>query len=209
MVINVTAYKLEADGEDKSQTGYELWLRSLSKNVRQNIRTAYNRLQKDGKCLGMLVFRGGLYNTEMQQVSNSTTKKINPQKFFDNLMEMYYRRHEHQYCFKLSWLRKKITNVSNKGYIHLEEGLTIILTCDQKPCAFLSGYISGREFVVPRLTFDDELKFYSPGILLVNETMKYLFSREDLDCLDLGIGKEDYKFKMGGQERVVFRGIIK
>lgn len=41
------------------QNGYYEWFKLLSSSVRQNIRTAYNRLQKDGKQMNVGLFMGG------------------------------------------------------------------------------------------------------------------------------------------------------
>lgn len=42
------------------QDGYDSWFKSLSSSVRQNIRTAYNRLTTDGLSFQFSEFRGGV-----------------------------------------------------------------------------------------------------------------------------------------------------
>ena len=39
--------------------GYSEWINGLSKSVRQNVRTAYNRLNTDGRMLKMHMVSGG------------------------------------------------------------------------------------------------------------------------------------------------------
>lgn len=50
--IDVSKYK-------QLSNGYNEWLKSLSVNVRQNLRTAYNRIRTDGLKWDLLMYRGG------------------------------------------------------------------------------------------------------------------------------------------------------
>lgn len=64
----------------------------------------------------------------------------------------------------------------------------------------MSGMLGLRnEYVVPRLSINDEFGFYSPGMLLLNETVKHFIAETDVRHLDLSQGEEPYKYKMGGE----------
>ena len=65
---------------------------------------------------------------------------------------------------------------------------------------FLSGLISrdGTTVVIPRLSIDNQYRFYSPGYILLAETLHWLDSNTTCRCLDLSRGDEQYKIDMGG-----------
>ena len=60
------------------------------------------------------------------------------------------------------------------NYIKNHNGLTIALYIDGKLASFMSGMLGRQnEYVVPRLSINDEYGFYSPGMILINEAIKY------------------------------------
>lgn len=81
-----------------------------------------------------------------------------------------------------------------------EEGFVAIVKIDGQVAAFMEGYNNVRmeSLEVPRLAINDEYYFYSPGVLLVNETMKWIYGQDDVSILDLCRGTEKYKTDMGG-----------
>ena len=74
-----------------------------------------------------------------------------------------------------------------------------ILASDNKPIAYMAGLYNEQQkiYYVPRLCINDVYKKYSPGIILVNETIKYLIN-QGTSVLDLMEGDELYKIAMGG-----------
>ena len=80
-----------------------------------------------------------------------------------------------------------------------------ILKCDNELIAFMSGIQENHSFRVPRLSINDEFFKYSPGIILINETIKSLSVSHPKIDLDLGIGDEKYKKSMGGTEYDMMR----
>lgn len=51
---------------------------------------------------------------------------------------------------------------------------------------------------MPRLAIDDNYRFYSPGYVLLAETLKYLGANTEVHELDLSRGEEKYKLDLGG-----------
>lgn len=166
--------------------GYDAWRQSLSKSARQNLRTSYNRLAVDGKSLNINVIAGG---------GKSPLK-------FDEIINLYCRRHQLRYGVKVNCLKRfflKHFNFATEIYRRCGHALTFVVVIDGEMAAFMSGLVSrnGR-FVVPRLSIDDRFSRYSPGVLLINETIKQLADR-GVTVLDLSRGVEKYKFAMGGE----------
>lgn len=165
------------------ENGFDNWFKSLSASVRQNIRTAYNRLQKDDKHLNVIASGGG---------------KNLPVR---DLISLYCSRHEQRYGIKTSAVKKwflKNQSFATRLYCKAPNSITIILEINGKLAAFLSGLYDTERLIVPRLSINDEFRRYSPGMILVNETIKYFDSSSQLRVLDLSMGEEPYKFQLGG-----------
>lgn len=131
---------------------------------------------------------------------------------FDELIDVYCDRHESRYKVKTTgikrWLLKNM-DYSTKNYIKWNVGFTIVLRIDGRIAAFCSGYLNDKEYIVPRLSFSEKMKRYSPGMLLVNEVVKYIFMHKQIDVFDLSLGDEDYKIKMGGRKVIIKSGVLK
>ena len=67
--------------------------------------------------------------------------------------------------------------------------------------AFMSGFLTADKthYSVPRIAINEDYAFYSPGCILISETLKCL-SGSQVHNLDLTRGDEPYTFKMGGTE---------
>lgn len=168
---------------------YNEYNKSLSKSTRQNLRTAYNRLNTDKKLLSFNVLRGGMRGEDA----------IDYQPF----IELYSKRHATRYSVQTSHIKKWFLvhqSFATLNYTNNTNGMTIALYIDGQLAAFMSGMIGNKnEYVVPRLSINDEFGFYSPGMLLINEAVKYFMTETDIRHLDLSQGEEPYKYKMGGE----------
>lgn len=67
--------------------------------------------------------------------------------------------------------------------------------------SFMAGFMDHEQqkLVIPRLAIDHAFKFYSPGYVLLCETMRQLIANTAIRELDLSRGDERYKFDLGGQ----------
>lgn len=166
---------------------FDAYIKTLSKSTRQNLRTAFNRLAKDGHSYRLEVWQGG----------DKGVKKV-----YKCCLNLYARRHEERYGVKTGALKKWFLlhqNFATVNYLKNRDALTFVLFINDEIVAFMSG-VCGRasQYVVPRLSINSDYKFYSPGMLLIHETIKYMISNMDIRCLDLSLGEEEYKYKMGG-----------
>ncbi|PIK21234.1 GNAT family N-acetyltransferase [Prevotella intermedia] len=75
---------------------------------------------------------------------------------------------------------------------------------DGQLSAFMSGFKdqNNTTLIIPRLSINNDFLFYSPGLMLVNETIKYLYNQSTIRELDLSQGTEKYKFDMGGESHI-------
>lgn len=173
---------------DISFRDYDQYLSSLSKNTRQNIRTAYNRLKKDN------------YEHELKMVSF----KYEHDEFIKihkMCLNLYKKRLKKQYnCGVLALIMKKYDYVS-KGIMN-DLGYISALNFNGRIVAFMEGFIDkkNKSILIPRLAIDEQFKFYSPGIVLLNETIKQMYSNKEYNFLNLLRGNEKYKIAMGCKE---------
>lgn len=161
---------------------YEEYVASLSKNARQNLRTAYNRLSKDE--MPMTVFI-------THEVSDT---------LFSDMIDLYQTRHAAKYGISASWLKGvylKYFNYSSRSLRKNKEAMHVVIYINNKIAAFCSGYLRDGRYVIPRLSINVNYKFYSPGILLLNELIKEAYKVSNPKIIDLALGTEKYKMQMG------------
>lgn len=176
--------------EIRFEQSFECYFANLSSSVRQNIRTAYNRMHTDGKIFSLSVFSG------------------NDPKFpLHDIINLYCLRHSKKYNVHTSLFKKlflKYHNFASRIYRFGDNALTFYLKIDDKPAAFLSGVYNHNRIIIPRLSINDDFKRYSPGLMLVCETIKYLLTKSDIRILDLSFGDEKYKYDLGGIRHYVY-----
>ena len=169
---------------------FDEYFKNLSKSVRQNIRTAYNRLSSDDKTVEIKVF------AKEEELP------------IDDIINLYSQRHEKKYEVKTGFLKKwflKTQSFATQLYIHSPNALTFVLYINGNIAAFMSGLGGNSRLIVPRLSIDETFKRYSPGMLLAIETIKYLIKSTDIKVLDLSQGQEQYKYNLGAVEHHSYR----
>lgn len=165
-------------------TLYDDYYKSLSKHQRQNIRTSYNRLAADS-----ISFSFKKYDSP-HPLESSIWKQCE---------EIYEMRHN---MIHNSYWRQILGRYTNPYHYILKRHSNhkiFVLFAWNIPMAYMAGIYNEnlKTYYVPRLCINEAFYKYSPGILLVNETIKYLLS-EGAQVLDLMQGDEPYKFAMGG-----------
>lgn len=164
---------------------YEDYYQSLSKHQRQNLRTAYNKLQKEN-----ISFFLAKYDKESL-----------PVKLKRECRKMYEDRKAAKES-SVSVLKRVYVRITKPVFRIITEmapGAFYVLYLGKTPAAVMAGAFSkkGDQFVVPLLYSNNVYLRYSPGIVLVNEAAKALIS-ERVSILDLARGDEPYKYAMGG-----------
>lgn len=171
-----------------TENDYDLWYGKLSKSTRQNIRTAYNRMKTDDIQLRFESYRG----VKLKR------------SFLNPLIELYCKRHEARYEVKTSFWKKlylKYVDFSTACLRSYHDNFCTAVYMNEKPAAFMSGMVEkdGTSVVIPRLSINDDFSRYSPGVVLINETVRQLTSDTGVRILDLSKGAEGYKLFMGGK----------
>ena len=173
----------------------ETLFKGLHPAIRQNIRTAYNRLNRNGIEVRLEVFDPD------NPMTDAVWKKI-MDLYFDRLFSKYKinkisnpfaKARQRHFYYKVKHDTLSLRQLPNSFHAVLWHGERII--------AFMNGLKThdGATVSVPRLAIDSEYSFYSPGYVLINEVIKYIAAHPVLNELDLSRGDEKYKLDFGGR----------
>lgn len=171
---------------------YDDYYQSLSKHQRQNLRTGYNKLRREGLC----------YRLERYNI-----KKTIPRNVWKKCLEMYEERcrmkNKRENGWKqiiAEWKNRQI-NLINIIVRKWDRAETFVLYLNDEPVAYMSGMYNEKHdtYYVPRLSCSNQYLKYDTGILMLNESIKILLA-EGIKTVDLTRGNEPYKFAMGGEE---------
>ena len=165
--------------------------------MRQNIRTAYNRVAKVNKDITLSFFStcgigdelntpAGLHNiNECREVYRMHQMRRYPQPLKKGL----------RYKLVIKYLNYTSDSIPGRN------SFLAVLRISGAIAGFMEGYVnmSYKSLEIPRLAIKDNFAFYSPGMLLVCETAKWLMGNTLLRTIDLCRGTEKYKFDCGGK----------
>lgn len=184
-ILDRIAHKQEHSAAISLSASYEQYYSSLTKHQRQNIRTAYNRLFTDN------------ISFDFQRY-----EKLNPisRPLWNQCEAIYERRHEFDKVNYIRLLYNRITNPYHHILTKHSEHKIYVINANDIPMAYMAGIYDEvqKTYYVPRLCINEQYRKYSPGIVLINETIKHLIS-QGAKVLDLMLGEESYKIAMGGE----------
>lgn len=171
-------------------TNYDEWYKALKKSCRQNIRTSYNRLNTDGADITFQLF----------------INEKPPKKFWRENIALFSKRIlEHTKLPKLllyPMILFKRNETLGRALYEAQNSIFASVYINNKLAATLNGVIAndGRA-IITRLSIETNMGKYSPGGLLLNETIKEVCSEYSfIKSIDLSRGDEPYKYTYGGCE---------
>lgn len=166
---------------------YDSYFACLSKSVRQNNRTAKNRLAREEKTFRVETFVGGgeckAYIKEAYRIYTDRANKRyqHNMKAYEVFIKEYFQ------AVSLSLQRN-------------DNRMWSFLFIDDEMAGFMGGFttVDGTRVVIPRLAINGKYSLYCPGNLLIAETVRNLIETTSIRNLDLSRGDETYKYSMGG-----------
>lgn len=169
------------------------YLKKLSPSVQQNIRTAYNRTRRDGIGFELVVF------DKDHPITDSMWKEI-MDVYIERLFSKYKKKKvRHMFRKAYETIKYRYFKHDTLSLRRLANSFHAVLMDGEEIMAFMSGFYTydRKSVTIPRLAINDKYHFYSPGMLLSLETLRYL-SGTDVGKLDLSRGDEKYKRDLGG-----------
>jgi len=173
---------------------YDDYFNSLGKSTKQNCRTAYNRLNREGKKYAL--------ETYFASDGKKLTADKKSRKLYKKCLTLYLIRQKERYHQPFLYrIRNRFYDYATRS-IPLQYGFMSVLFLDGEIAAFMMGYQDEAHdsVVLPKLAIVDKFNFYSPGVILINETAKKLIEKNKFLNIDLCEGDEKYKFSMGGEK---------
>ena len=158
--------------------------------AKRRIRSGINRITADG-VVSSLVVRRGCATTFSQRASQRAC------------LRMYIKRMgmvlpggiSVSRRIKLRYLHYMSQSGCWDNVLHFE------LRISGEIAAFMDGIVSdgGRRLEMPRLAINPKFGRYTPGYLLMDRVIRWIEKNDkSIEVLDLGRGKERYKFDFGG-----------
>ena len=165
---------------------YDEYYKTLSKSVRQNIRTSYNKMNKNNIVFELKVFSG----------------QLDDKRVLGDIMRIYTKREferKDKAVNKFKAIKNRYFNPLVWAMKTMQSQYTFVLYIENKATAFMTGFKSNSNSIVfPMLAIDSDYSKYMPGKLMINEAIKYLINNSSIRVLDLSRGTEKYKLDMGG-----------
>ena len=172
-----------------ASNSYEEYFKSLSKHQRQNIRTGYNKLAREGI----------EWRLEKYDATNPMPRGVWKQclQMYNERCNMKNRRGNGLKQYWAGWKNSQV-DLMNILIRKWNRVVSFVLFMNGQPVAYMSGMCNNQHdtFFVPRLSCSNQYLRYDAGILMLNESIKLLLN-EGIRTIDLTRGDEPYKFAMG------------
>ena len=179
---------------------YETYISSLKKSVRQNLRTAKNRMIKDEKNGELFIYKNDL-----------------DLKLVNELQALYEKRRKEQnksrksLSYKIYKAKRDITlkkyNYHSDSMMNNPDSVVLVYKIDGELAAF--GHAlrwKNGKLSFMQVSFSAKFGRYSPGLLMFTDYINKSMADGSNNTLDLTVGTEKYKYDLGGQEHFVVSG---
>lgn len=172
---------------DGDWSGY---LKSLSKNFKQDLRTQYNRIIKKG-------FTYSFSKKEMETEDSFFSSLINMHlKGIDNKNKISFLKDERGRNF----LKQIVRESERKGWITIN-----IMNINDEVAAYDLGFQYENMYYYWNLGRNNRYDIFSPGKLLLHHILEGYFSSGEIDEFDFLRGAEDYKYRWTELARTNYR----
>lgn len=173
----------------------EEYKKLLSKSTRQNLRTARNRLEKDGLCGSLSIYTPGSI----------------PEPVIRDTQAVYQARRIAAEPDVKSQLKRRIRKLTGQtdhtiaqAMPLIEGGMTAVFGISAgdtppKTGAFCYGVRWGDTLLGLQVAVNMDYAKYSPGMLLFYDLIERFYETGSCRRIDLTRGQEEYKYKLGGQ----------
>ncbi len=173
-------------------SSFEDYWQQRSKNLRKNIHRYENRLRNEEKKfefvfhrsleqLAVAVDRYGILESQGWKGKNGTS--VHP----SNLQGIFYQRY-------LSQLSEN------------NQSLVVELFIDGKLAASRLCCFNNNIFIILKTAYDENLKAYAPGRLLLMEVIRYVFEKKLAHCIDFYTNATEEQIEWSSELRAMFAG---
>lgn len=165
----------------------------FNSNNRNNLHRAYKKTRKNDLDMSLKVIQGPFKDKSLlSDVMKIYTKRESERK---NRHMDFIPYIKHRYFSGLIWAIE-----------NLDSQYTFCFFLNNQLAAFMTGFVTNyNEIVFPYVSIDSKFGSYTPGKLMIAESIKYLQAHNSIRALDMSRGDERYKFEMGGVRHYNYR----
>ena len=171
----------------------------LSKNARQNIRTAHNRLKKDDLDI-RFVF-------DDKEVDRERCRNMREQRFIEKFKHVSkLRLMKHKIMYKLTFHFRPYL-----PFMCYDGGHFLTTYIGDELCSFFYYLIDDihKHVYVIAAGVNLEYSRYSPGIISLNTFINEIIKSQNIDVIDFTRGDEPYKYAIGGKDHYITNALFK
>lgn len=187
----------------KTESTIEEYDQKLSKHTRQNLRTALNRMEKDGIKYEYEIKLGILEGSLIEELACIHLARV----INKNRMGQGGFKSRVSSFLRLKHLRREELrrNIIKEAMQSIENSLTLIVRLDDKIVGYIYGFIENNSIVrICQNCFDENYKFYSPVFRACYDFICECCKNNDYCEIDFTRGNEEYKYKLAGTEREIY-----
>ena len=181
---------------------WEEYKKSLHKSVRQNLRTAMNRAEKDGILIEIKEDTSidaesaqALFDLYSARVAAKNTVISHDLK--TRVISAYYKKYNenlHNRLVRSNYLTRLMQTDSEENFI-------LRICANNIPMGFCYGRRKNQMISVMIVSFDQKYARYSPGMVGIFKYLESCYAAGQVPVLDLTRGNEKYKYDLGGIDR--------
>lgn len=169
--------------------------KELSKSVRQNLRTAKNRMNRDGVSYELTVLertddKSLIDKLRDIHIERVLEKNMQDRNGFFLRLELKYRIYKETH-----------NNIISNSMKSMEESRIVIVKLNGNISGYLYGLVDKRAIRILQNCVRSEYKFYSPMFCgAFDYIVQTLYEKDEIDIVDFTRGDEKYKYNLGGEE---------
>ncbi len=170
----------------------ESYNKNISKNLKQNLRTSYNRLANDN-----LQFKISFITKPVYSSLQIKLKKI--------YLKRFYEKNNYINHFKCKFLNG--FDIYFYSLNKIASFKVVTLTIKNEISSYLFYFNDKNNYYISRIVLNSSYKFYSPGIILINEFIKNSLEQNQNKFIfvDFTNGIEPYKISFGSKINNVYK----
>lgn len=174
--------------------------KSLSKSVRQNLRTASNRMQKNNIDYKLEVFSRLQDHDLVIQLEKIYQERATEKNNKHNLDFKHFLFRKIRYLQKKQFTRTY--NIITQSMLQMENSILIVVYLNNDIAGYVYGIRDNNAIRVMQNCFNSQYKFYSPMFKGVYDFISDECTNHKLSIsqIDFTRGEEDYKYKLGGKK---------
>lgn len=181
------------------QDDFDIYHKSLSKGVRQNIRTAYNRLEKDGKRI-QFVFDDK--DADLNKCWSLRSARLGKKNYVPNFVQRLKIRILDLLSFKFPGYKPLfIDKNSHVMTAYIDNELVAFFQYVNEPL--------NKRIILMAVGTSIEYSKYSPGMLLMFKYIENQTHEKDIAIVDFSRGNEYYKYQLGGRDHMLHHIMMK